>query len=132
MTYGLFERIHGHLGILGLALLLHPVLTLPASRTWTRRTAWFAALALVVPFGLGWWLYPEYRADEKPHLPVLLRDAFEVKEHLAALAVGLVIPGAIAARGGEAARRIARHLLGAAWLCALAAGLLGVWIAGRP
>ena len=132
MTYGLWERIHGHLALIALILVLHPVVTLPADRVWTRRTAILAALALGVPFALGGWIYPEYGAEVKPGLHPFLRAGFEVKEHLAALALAAVGSGAVAAQGGDDARKLARHLLFAGWCCGFIAGLLGLWVAGRP
>jgi hypothetical protein len=130
VSYALFERIHGHLAILGLALLLHPIATLPGDRAGTRRTAALAALALVGPFALGWAIYHDYRQDVKPALEPTVRGLFEIKEHLAALAVALVVAGAVAAHGQLDARKLARHLLLAAFCCGGVAGLLGIWVAG--
>ena len=138
-VYGLLERVHGHLAVLALALLLHPVITL-RTRTglarWTVRSAWMAAGLLLVPFALGWWLYPTYREQVKPGLRADLPSlmvGFELKEHLAFYAMALAVGGAAALHWGgrhPAGRSAAWWLLASAWVCGLGAGLLGVWVAG--
>lgn len=136
--YALLERLHGHLALLGLAVLLHPVITLGRRGRPTRGQRWsvgLAALLLTLPALGGAWLYPTYRAEVKPRL---LRDelelarAFESKEHLAFAAVVLTLAGAAAlfAAGEEAeGRRLARLLLGLGWCCGLLVGLLGIFVA---
>lgn len=136
--FGLVERLHGHLGVLGLAMLLHPVITLPRRprlTPWTVRTAEIAAAMLTATFALGWWIYPAYRADVKPSL---LRDApfvalrFESKEHLAFCAAALAVGGAIALRrvgGTRDGRRLAWALLLSAWVCGVLTAGLGIFVA---
>lgn len=138
--YALLTRVHGHLAMLGLAVLLHPVITLARRKglsVWTLRTAWIAAAMIAAPFALGWFLYPHYRMHVKVDLwqrgdAALLR--FETKEHLAAFAVALAVSGAgvlqAAGRTPEG-RRAAWALLLAAWCCGMATGLLGVWVGAR-
>jgi len=137
--YGWLERLHGHLAVLGLAVLLHPVITLRRRvglPPWTRRTAELGAVMLAVPFALGWWLYPTYRHRVKTtlwteHHPALW--AFESKEHLAALCVALAVSGALVLRlAGEdpGGRGTAWALLVAAWCCGLATAGLGIYVAG--
>ena len=136
--FALFERIHGHLAVLALALLLHPVLTLrrrPLLARWTVLTAEIGAAMLTAAFALGWWLYPTYRVQVKPSLLAGAHSvamAFETKEHLAFCAVALAVGGAVALRtsgASPAGRRAAWHLLVAAWLCGAVTGVLGVFVA---
>jgi hypothetical protein len=136
VDFALWQRIHGHLAVLGLAVLLHPVITLGRRRILTRG-AWWSVIAaaglLTTSFTLGWWLYPTYRARVKPalyaeHPEVMLR--FETKEHLAWLTISLVVAGTLALwRGGEEARDPARHLFAAAWLTGVITAGLGVYVA---
>ena len=136
--FALVERIHGHLAVLGLAVLLHPVITLrrakPPSR-WTQLTADLGAGLLVFPFFIGWPIYPSYRQHIKPTLwfeqpEVALR--FESKEHLAALATALAVSGALTLRAGKASQalvKIAHALLLTAWGCGVVTALLGIHVA---
>jgi hypothetical protein len=136
--FGLLERVHGHLGVLGLAMLLHPVITLrrrPRLTPWTVRTAEIGAGLLAATFALGWWIYPAYRSGVKPGL---LRDApsvamrFESKEHLAFCAAALAIAGAVALRRAgttPSGRRVAWALLLAAWVCGVLTAGLGIFVA---
>lgn len=134
--YAALVALHGHLAVLGLAVLLHPVITLGRRHLSPRTvlTADLGALLLAAPAALGWLLYPTYRARIKPALwlsepAVALR--FETKEHLASAAVVLAICGAATLRlagGGEAGRRAARTLLALAWLLGVCAALLGAFV----
>lgn len=138
--YALAERLHGHLGWLGLAVLLHPVITLRRRKGLSRGARWSVALAaalMLAPYALGWWIYPTYRAEVKP---LLMREsvpwvlAFEAKEHLAFMALALTVggAGAVLADGRRAAtREAAWSLLALGWLCGVATGILGVMIAAR-
>ncbi len=137
-TFALLERLHGHLAVLGLALLVHPLVSLrrrPGLSSRTRLTAELAALLLAIPTALGLWLYPTYRQQVKPglvqeHLPLAL--GFETKEHLAVACVALVLGGTamlrLAGRRADA-RAAAWWLLAAGWLCGVLTAGLGVWIA---
>lgn len=139
-TYALLARLHGHLAMLGLALLLHPVITLRTRRAlapWTLRTAWLAVGLLAAPFALGWAIYPVYRQHPKVALWRAADAAlwrFETKEHLAAFCVVLALAGTVTlhttGRGAEG-RRAAWALLAAAWGCGVIAGALGVHVASR-
>lgn len=135
--YGLLVRIHSHVAVLGLALLLHPVVSLtrrPGLPRWTRRTVWIATAMIAGPFALGWWLYPTYREHVKVALwrqdhPALW--AFESKEHLAALTLALTVAGCGVlwrAGGTDGGRRTARALLLAAWGCGVLTACLGIWV----
>jgi len=136
--FGLLERVHGHLAVLAVALLLHPVITLTTRRLltrWTVRSAELAALLLGASFGLGWFVYPEYRGFVKPTLLAeapRVAAAFETKEHLAFCAAALAVAGAVTLRRAgatDAGRSTARALLLAAWICAVTTGGLGIFVA---
>jgi hypothetical protein len=142
--YALWANVHGHLAVLGLAVLLHPVVTLvrrKAATPWTRRTAWLGAAMLTVPFAIGWWLYPTYRQRVKPALyaahdpgSAAALKAFESKEHLAAMAVVLAVSGAVALHAAgrtPEGRRTAGALLLASWLCGVVAAALGLFVTAR-
>jgi hypothetical protein len=138
--FALLERIHGHLGVLGLAVLAHPVLTLGRVgelRPGTRLSAWLAAGLISAPSALGWLLYPTYREQLKPTLIATALPwalAFETKEHLAALTLALTWGGALVLwRGGHTARgrRTARALLLAGWCCGVSVATLGVCSAAK-
>lgn len=136
--FALLERLHGHAGVLGLAVLLHPVITLRSRRRLTKRarlSALLAALLIALPFATGWMLYPSYRAHVKPSL---VREAsqvawaFETKEHLAFFTLALTLGGVAVLLGrGQTpeGRRLAGSLLGLAWLCGLTVAALGVLVA---
>ena len=124
---------HGHLGLLAAIALLHPAITLRGSARLRPGTRWSVAGAtalLTATTALGWWLYPGYRAADKP---VLLREAFplamlfETKEHLAfyALALGWAGCGLALATTETRARRLARFAFGAAALLTVTVGVLG-------
>lgn len=137
-TYALWASIHGHLAVLGLAVLAHPLITLrrrPGLATWTLRTTWIAAAMVALPFGLGWWLYPTYRGHVKPGLRAIDHPAlwrFESKEHLAAACLALVVGGAVVlttAGRTAAGRRAAWWLLACGWLAGVTTAGLGVYVA---
>ena len=95
----LTEHIHGHLGWLAAAILIHPAVVL---RSRTRRAHLAVALATVfitVAAGIGAWIYVAYRERLKQgifmHAPVV-GLLFERKEHLAFGAVLLAWTGAAA------------------------------------
>jgi hypothetical protein len=95
----LVEHVHGHLGWLAAALLVHPAILL---RNRARRAHLAVALttALVtVGAGLGAWLYVAYRAQLKQSMFIHARSyglLFERKEHLAFGAVMLAWAGCAA------------------------------------
>lgn len=140
IPYAMLTRLHGISGALGLAILLHPVLMLGSRRAgswWTRFTAELAAVLMAAPFVVGWLVYPTYRTRVKPALghdfpAVVLR--FETKEHLAAMAVTLVVAGALMLRvAGDTAegRRASRVVLAWGWVLGLLTALLGIWVGGH-
>ncbi len=129
----LARTFHGHLGLLAAVALLHPAITLRGAARLRPGTRWSVAgaTALVTVTGaMGWWLYPGYRAQDKPRLlqeafPVAL--AFETKEHLAFYAVVLAWAACGLALGTEGAgpRRAARVAYGVAAALTVAVGVLG-------
>jgi hypothetical protein len=140
IDYALAERLHGHLAVLALAVLLHPVVTLRTRRVVTRGTKWttdLAALLLSAPFVAGLLLYPSYRGEVKGGLLAsapAAAAAFEAKEHLAVMAVALVIAGAVVVRAAgrrPEGRRAAWALLAAGWACGALTGALGIWVASK-
>jgi len=95
----LTEHIHGHLGWLAAATLLHPAIVL---RSRTRRAHLAVGLStafVTVASGLGAWLYVAYRERLKQgiflHAPSI-GLVFERKEHLAFGALLLAWTGAAA------------------------------------
>lgn len=137
-AFALWERIHGHLALLGLALILHPVITLwtrPGLNWRTHLTAELGAALLVLPYALGWWIYPTYRSLVKPALYQANHPAFhwfETKEHLAAMCVLLAVGGAGCLRfAGKdpAGRRAAWWLLAMSVALGAVTGVLGVLVA---
>ncbi len=131
--YALLARLHGHLGWLGLAVLLHPILLLrrgPLSRS-GRLTAGLALALIATPYAAGLSLYPIYRGAVKPDLLAASPRAalaFETKEHLAFFVLMLTLSGVTTALLGGPPR-LTVSLLGSAWLCGVTVGLLGVVIA---
>jgi hypothetical protein len=99
MALRVAEHIHGHMGWLSAAALLHPAILLrnPKRRA---RLAVSLTTAFVTASGfLGAWIYPEYRAQLKQaifiHTPAI-GWLFERKEHLAVGAIGFCWIGCIA------------------------------------
>lgn len=136
----LIEHVHGHLGWLSAAILVHPAIVL---RSRTRRAHWAVGLSaglVTVAAALGAWLYVAYRERLKQgifmHAPAI-GLLFERKEHLAFGAVVLAWAGTAAyfaapratAPTRERLRTIAfRSFCAAAALSALTA-LLGTIVA---
>lgn len=134
----LLRGIHGHVGLLAVAALIHPVFTLRGARVsrGARWGAWGATTLAIGAFAAGWALYPGYRSGTKRellHAAPHLAQAFEVKEHLAFYAVVLSIAGAglvvgVPNRGGLRAARWCYGLGGALALAVVALGTtVGAW-----
>jgi len=95
----LLERLHGHLGVLAIASLLHPAILLRRGKRRAHLAVASAALLPVLTAGLGTYLYPAYREQLRRDIFVeslALGNAFERKEHLAVGAVLLAWTGAFA------------------------------------
>lgn len=128
----LARTLHGHLGLLAAAALLHPAIALrPAGlRPGTRWSVVLATTTLTATYAAGWVLYPGYRSD---HRRILLHEAFplamafETKEHLAFHALCLAWTGcALVLLTNEArSRHIARLAFGAAAVLTVGVGALG-------
>jgi hypothetical protein len=95
----LLEHVHGHLGWLGAALLVHPAVLLRRRERRAHAAVAVATLLVTAAAALGVWLYVAYRAELKQgiflHAPAygLL---FERKEHLAFGSVMLAWSGCAA------------------------------------
>jgi hypothetical protein len=113
-TLRLIEHVHGHLGWLSAAILLHPAILL---RSRTRRAHLAVGVAtsfVTLTAGIGVWLYESYREKLKqgiflaaPGIGLL----FERKEHLAFGAVVLAWAGAAAYFAAPRATAETRALL---------------------
>lgn len=99
----LMEHVHGHLGWMSVAVLIHPAIVL-----WRKpRADWAVGLAVAFTTlvgGLGVWLYPAYREKIKQSLFIAspkIGYFFERKEHLAFGAIALAWVGALAYFAGR-------------------------------
>jgi len=134
------EHVHGHLGWLGAALLVHPAILLRDRKRRAHLAVGIATALVTVGAALGLWLYVGYREQLKrgifqaaPAIGLL----FERKEHLAFAAVMFAWTGCAAYFAASRAkdelraslRTIAfRAFVGAAALAILVA-VLGTWVA---
>jgi len=135
----LLEHLHGHLGVLAVALLFHPAILLWQGQPLSRGGRWaiYATLAMITcAFVLGLWIYPPYRDLVRHDLTLMNPEAallFETKEHLAWGALAAALGGSLAAllapRTAVGIRRIAARAFACAALLGLAVGLLGIHIA---
>ena len=112
--------LHGYLGVLAVAALLHPAIVLRRGRVLSRSNRWsvVASTALVVgTYTAGLALYGGYRELVKRALFTQSFRAgllFETKEHLAVVALCFAVGGcvaALAAPSGSAATRRTAALL---------------------
>ncbi len=133
----LLQKVHGHLGILAVALALHPVFSLRKGRPPTRGarlSGYLGAATMTLASGAGWLVYPTYREEVRRRLyeqSVTYGQLFETKEHLAFYALCLALAGAALLwasnkEHGASVRRPARITWALCFVCALATGLLGV------
>lgn len=135
----LLESVHGHLGVLAAAALLHPTILLRKGKPLTRRNeiaVVLTALLVVGAFATGLVIYPGYIENVRAGL--FLRSAtagflFETKEHLAyaviALTAGATGVATLAPAPAPATRRLAAGLYGLAALLCLAVSALGSYLA---
>ena len=113
----LLERLHGHLGWLSVAALLHPAILLRRRK----RRAWLSVSlstgSVVVTALVGAYIYPSYRDRIKQHIFIespKLGWMFERKEHMAVGAVAFALVGCVShlalplAAGGQAEEPLAR------------------------
>jgi hypothetical protein len=134
------EHVHGHLGWLAAAALIHPAILL---RNRKRKAHWSIAAATFLPTlagGLGMWVYGPYRDRIKQSIFIDARWVgllFERKEHLAFAAILLSWAGAatytLAPNANEptrdALRTLAFRAYVAAAVLATAVALLGTVVA---
>ena len=93
------ERLHGHLGWLAVAALLHPAILLRSPRRRAPLAVLLATGLVVATAALGASFYGEYRARLKQHIFIeapRLGWLFERKEHLAVGAVSFALLGCVA------------------------------------
>ncbi len=133
------QSVHGQLGVLATAALLHPALLLRRGQRPSRRGRWALVLSAgfaVLAWSAGVFIYPDYRRVVKRPLFHLSTEAgllFEVKEHFAVAVVCLALGGLVAALVAPAGERAIRRA--AALMFALASALsalvvgLGVYVA---
>lgn len=139
-TLRLVERIHGHLGWLAVALLVHPAIVLRNPRRRAHLAVALSTGAVTLGAAIGAWLYVDYRAQlrrgiflEAPSLGLM----FERKEHLAFAAVLLAWAGCAAYFGAPRAapelnamlRKTAFRAFVASATLAMVVAVLGTWVA---
>lgn len=139
-AWRILEAVHGHFAVLAAAALLHPAILLRQGQPMSRRTRWAVALtaiAAVLAFGSGSFLYPAYIA--RVRVPLFLRDAragmmFETKEHLAfaivALSSGAAVCAWLAPAEARELRRAAAAVFAMSAALCLAVVALGTYVAG--
>ena len=141
----LLEHVHGHLGWLSVAGLLHPAILLRPKNGLRRRRARLsvslATASVVVTALIGAIIYPSYRNRIKQHLFIeapRLGWMFERKEHLAVAAVAFALVGCVShlalplvPTGGpeQSLARLAHWAFIVAFAFALCAAVLGVSVA---
>jgi energy-converting hydrogenase Eha subunit E len=135
------ERIHGHLGWLSVAALLHPAILLRNTKRRARLSVSLATGFVVVTALLGAYIYPMYRDRIKQHLFIEVPKIgwmFERKEHLAVGAVAFALVGCVSHLtlplvGDEQLERtmarLAHRAFVVAFTLALIVAVLGVTVA---
>jgi hypothetical protein len=136
----LVERVHGHLGLLSVAVLAHPAIVLRRAH---RRAHLAVTLAVIFPAltaALGVWLYGPYRSELKQRVFIESRtmgNLFERKEHLAFGVVALAVAGACAylasreKKGDPRLSRAAHLAFVLSFAMALATAILGTVVAAN-
>jgi hypothetical protein len=141
MLLRLAEHIHGHMGWLSAAALLHPAILLRNPRRRAPLAVLLTTLFVTSTGMLGAWIYPEYRAQLKQaifiHSPTV-GWLFERKEHLAVGAIAFAWIGCVAhlsTRGveSEATQRLLARTAHRAYILAVvlcvAVACLGIAVA---
>lgn len=128
------EHIHGHLGWLTAAALVHPAIVLKNPKRRAHLAVGLATGMATLTGALGAWVYGPYRDRLKQgifiHAPSI-GLLFERKEHLAFGAIGLAWAGAVAyvaAMGAEADTRAALRTF--AWRAYMASAALAFVVGG--
>jgi hypothetical protein len=115
----LLEHVHGHLGWLGAALLVHPAILLRRRERRAHAAVAVATLVVTIASALGAWLYVGYRAELKQGIFISAPTfglLFERKEHLAFGALMLAWAGCAAyfaaafSKAGDATRATLRTI----------------------
>lgn len=126
-TLRLFEHVHGHLGWLAAALLLHPAIVLRRPNRRAHLAVGLATAFVTVGSALGAWLYVAYREHLKQRIFIesrMIGLMFERKEHLAFGALMLAWVGCVAyfaaSRAGEPLRTTMRTIAFRAYVGAAA------------
>lgn len=134
MFIRILQSIHGHLGMLAAAALIHPAIVLRKGKPLGYRTRWSVSLSTgftVLAYSAGIAIYAAYRNLVKRalfHTSLRAGMLFETKEHLAlavvCLALGALVAALAAPRSATALRRSAAIVYAlAAALCLLTGGL---------
>lgn len=129
-TTRLFAHVHGHLGWLAAAALLHPAIVLRRKDKRARLAVGLATGFATFAAALGAWLYVPYRAQLKQRI---FLDApaygllFERKEHLAFAAVLFAWAGAAAYASDH--RVLSQRSFAAAAALAIIAAAVGTIVA---
>ncbi|MGO8993043.1 MAG: hypothetical protein ACLQVI_06930 [Polyangiaceae bacterium] len=135
------EHIHGHLGWLSAAALLHPAIILRNPKRRARLSVSLATGLVVATALFGGYIYPLYRERIKQHIFIegpKVGWMFERKEHLAVGAVVFALVGCVSHLtlglvADEEVKRTMARLAHRAFLVAFALALivatLGVWVA---
>jgi hypothetical protein len=98
-TLRLLEHVHGHLGWLAAALLVHPAIVLRNRKRRAHLAVGLSTGAVTIGSAIGAWLYVAYREKLKQQIFIHATSIgllFERKEHLAFGAVALAWIGCIA------------------------------------
>lgn len=134
-TLRLLERIHGHLGWLTVAALIHPAIMLRNPKRRARLSVTLAALFATVAGGFGAFIYPSYsKLLRRAIYTASMRHGllFERKEHLAFAAIALAWAGCLlhlAARDSEPRARAAHMAFVASAALTLVVATLGTIVA---
>jgi hypothetical protein len=130
------EHIHGHLGWLAAAALVHPAIILKNPRRRARLAVVLSTLFVTLTGAIGAWLYPAYRELLKRALFVQSTRAgwmFERKEHLAVAAIAFAWIGMIlhlnAREDAPAIARAAHRSYVASAIFAVIVAALGTYVA---
>jgi len=138
MLERMFQAVHGHLGLLAGAALVHPALILRRGKPLSRRNRWAIALAALftcVAFGSGLFIYGSYRSQVKRQLfQASARSGliFETKEHLGfmvlCLCMGAAVAALVAPRDAQELRRACAGVFGLAAILCFLVSALGTYV----